>query len=78
MTRLNFTDPNDARHFRPGWRVAWGSGREHGLAVVSEVDVASGTITMREPTRWERLVHWVTKPWRWVRWRWELWRFGLR
>jgi len=74
---LSLCHPDAARNFRPGLRLNWGdSSGGGGLLVVSEVDVEKGVVTVRDPTRLERIVWWLGKPLRWVCRRWLLWRYG--
>lgn len=77
MKDVKFTNETDAVHFRTGERIVRGSGRESGgLSVVQSVDVANGVITLRDPTRWERIRWTLGRPLRWLRWKWLSWRHG--
>jgi hypothetical protein len=73
---IRFTDPADGWHFQPGRRVGVVSPWRRLDAVVASVDADAGTVTLRDPTRWERIRWRLATPVRLVQslwWRARLW-----
>ena len=54
--------PGDAYNWMPGDWVAWGTEHATFRGVVDSVDHAKNTVTLRDPTRWERMKMWLWRP----------------